>query len=71
MNLPERENMSFLFVQKQRVLFLTEVFKIYNKQGPLYFHDMFLPVFLMFFKASLYQLQSCTAQVFYFYVWLK
>ncbi len=31
--------MPFLFVQKQRALFDG----LYNKQGPLYLHDMFLP----------------------------
>ena len=33
--------MPILFIQRQRVL-LMEVFKIYNKQGPLYLHDLLL-----------------------------
>ena len=40
-DLLERANMTFLFVQRQRVL-LMEVFKMYNKRGPLYLHDMLL-----------------------------
>ena len=34
--------MPFLFIQRQRAL-LMDIFKIYNKQGPLYLHDLFLP----------------------------
>ncbi len=40
-DLLERANMPFLFIQRQRVL-LMEAFKIYNKQSPLYLHDLLL-----------------------------
>ncbi len=39
-DLLERANIKFLFIQRQRDL-LMELFKTYNKQGPSYLHDFF------------------------------
>ncbi len=41
-DLLERANMPFLFIQRQRVL-LMAFFKICNKHGLSYLHDLFLP----------------------------